>query len=113
VTPGEIRTANMTYDTLRIAQKIISQQETVMKDQKAVIAKSDSIISKQEELHVIDLKKINNLNGQTTLLTTANNLLLDKNSLLIADKKKLKKKLGWLTGLSTTVIGGLVYLLVK
>jgi hypothetical protein len=108
-----MRDAIKTDDTLQIAKAVIVQQDTVIRDQKAIIAKSDSIILKQEELHVIDLRKINNLSDRETLLTTANNLLLDKNSLLIEDKKKLKKKLGWLTGLSTAVIGGLVYLLVK
>lgn len=113
VTPQEIRSANQTYDTLQITKAVIHQQETVIRDMKSLASISDSVIKKQIEIHLNDADKISNLGSRDFLLTRANVLLLDQNNLLKSDKKRLKKKLGWLTGLSTAVIGGLVYLLVK
>ncbi len=113
VTPREMRNAIRSNDSLVVAREIILYQDSVVAEMRKGLDKFDSLVKKQDELHLADLRIINNLDSQNSTLTKSNSLSLDYNSYLKSQLKKQKRKTVVIAGMSVAVITGLSYLLIS
>ena len=113
VTPGEMINAIRTSDTLDIAKQEIKALDTLNARLTKDLRKADSVIVKQDVLHLEDKAIIRTKDNIIDTKNQQNLLCLDFNSYLKLQIKAQKRKTTKVVAVATVIISGMAYLLTK